>query len=65
MPLARIDLRKGKPAEYRRRVGQVVYEAMLNVGVPPDDRFQVLTEHDPDGLVYAPGYVSQRWPTAA
>ena len=57
MPLARIDLRKGKSADYRRRVGQVVYEAMLSVGVPPDDRFQVIQEHDADGLVYDPGYL--------
>ncbi|MFI8718327.1 tautomerase family protein [Stenotrophomonas sp. NPDC077464] len=57
MPLARIDLRKGKPADYRRRVGQVIYDAMLSVGVPPDDRFQVIQEHDADGLVYDPGYL--------
>lgn len=57
MPLARIDLRKGKPADYRRRIGQVVYDAMRSVGVPENDRFQVIQEHDADGLVYDPDYL--------
>lgn len=57
MPLARIDLRKGKPALYRQQVGQVVYDAMLSIGVPLNDRFQIITEHDADGLIYDPGYL--------
>lgn len=46
MPLVRIDLRKGKDEAYRQTVGRTVYEAMVSVGVPEKDRFQVLTEHD-------------------
>ena len=57
MPLVRIDLRKGKDSEYRQRVGQVVYDAMRSVGVPENDRFQVIQEHDANGLVYDPGYL--------
>ena len=57
MPLARIDLRKGKTAAYRQRVSQSVYDAMLSVGVPKDDRFQVIQEHDADSLIYDPGYL--------
>lgn len=57
MPLVRIDLRKGKTAEYRRRVGQAVYDALIGVGVPRDDRFQVIQEHDSAGLVFDPGYL--------
>jgi hypothetical protein len=34
MPLVRIDLQKGKDAAYRKRIGRVVYEAMVGVGVP-------------------------------
>ena len=41
MPLVRIDLRKGKDAAYRREIGLVVYEALVGVGVPTNDRFQV------------------------
>jgi hypothetical protein len=29
MPLVRIDLGQGQPAEYRRRIGEMVYQAML------------------------------------
>ena len=46
MPFARIDIRKGKDAAYRREIGRVIYEAMVGVGVPPKDRFQVINEHD-------------------
>ena len=46
MPLVRIDLRKGKDASYRQQVGRVVYEAMVSVGVPTNDRFQIVAEHE-------------------
>ena len=46
MPLVRIDLLEGKTPEYRAQVGQIVYQALLEcIGVPNDDRFQVITEH--------------------
>jgi len=57
MPLVRIDLRKGKDAGYRERVGQAVQDALAGVGVPSDDRFQVIQEHDEAGLVFDPGYL--------
>jgi Tautomerase enzyme len=31
MPLARIDLIKGKPSDYRRTIGDVVYKAMVEI----------------------------------
>jgi 4-oxalocrotonate tautomerase len=57
MPLARIDLRKGKDAAYRREIGRVVYEAMIGVGVPPKDRFQVIHEHDADDFLFDADYL--------
>lgn len=57
MPFARIELRKGKTETYRQQVSQVVYDAMLSVGVPRNDRFQVIQEHDATGLVYDPEYL--------
>lgn len=58
MPLVRIDLRHGKPAEYRRAIGQVVYESLVSaVGAPVDDRFQVITEHSSDGMIFDPSYL--------
>ena len=61
MPLARIDLIKGKSAEYRRTVGDIVYEAMVEaLGAPKDDRFQIITEHSPDALIADENYLGIR-----
>jgi 4-oxalocrotonate tautomerase len=57
MPLVRIDLCKGKDASYRQRVGRVVYEAMVGAGVPANDRFQVVSEHDVDNFLFDPDYL--------
>jgi phenylpyruvate tautomerase PptA (4-oxalocrotonate tautomerase family) len=57
MPFVRIDLAAGKPASYRKTIGDVVYDAMrATIDVPEDDRFQVITEHPVDGLVFDPHY---------
>jgi phenylpyruvate tautomerase PptA (4-oxalocrotonate tautomerase family) len=58
MPLVRIDLRQGKPLEYRRKIGEMVYRAMREtINMPEHDRFQVITEHPADGLVYDSSYL--------
>jgi 4-oxalocrotonate tautomerase len=52
MPFVRIDLPRGKTPEYRRTLGDVVYEAMIQtINVPANDRFQVITEHPADELI--------------
>jgi phenylpyruvate tautomerase PptA (4-oxalocrotonate tautomerase family) len=51
MPLVRVDLAKGKPEAYRRAIGDAIYEAMISaLNVPKDDRFMVITEHEPAEL---------------
>ena len=61
MPLVRIDLLQGKPAEFRRRVGEIVYQTMVDtLNVPPKDNFQLITEHDQDELIYDPEYLNIR-----
>jgi len=58
MPLVRIDLPAGKPAEYRSAVGEVIYAAMRQVlNVPKDDRFQVIAEHAQADLVIDPAFL--------
>ena len=58
MPLVRISLREGKPPAYRRAIADAVHRAMVEtIDVPPLDRFQVITEHPADGLVYDPAYL--------
>ena len=57
MPFARIDLIKGKPAEYRRAIGQIVYAAMVEIlKAPEHDRFQVITEHEEENFIYDPSF---------
>ena len=58
MPLVRIALREGKSPAYRRAIGDAVHRAMVEaVNAPPLDRFQVVTEHPADGLIYDPAYL--------
>ena len=58
MPLVRIDLARGKPSDYRRAVGEVVYDAMrTTLNVPEDDRFQIINEHPAENLSIDPGYL--------
>lgn len=58
MPLARISLPAGKSADYKKTVGDVVYEAMLpTLKAPEHDRFQVITEHSPADLIADPDYL--------
>ena len=61
MPLARIDLVAGKSAEYRRTIGDVIYDAMIEtLKAPKDDRFQIFTEHAPDCQVADENYLGVR-----
>jgi 4-oxalocrotonate tautomerase len=58
MPLARIDLIAGKSAEYRRTIGDVIYDAIIEIlKAPKDDRFQIFTEHAPDCQVVDENYL--------
>jgi 4-oxalocrotonate tautomerase len=58
MPLARIDLTQGQSAEYRQAIGEVVYDAMVEIlKVPEGDRFQVITEHPAQNFIFDPDYL--------
>ena len=62
MPLVRIDLPRGKSTEYRRTLGDVVYEAMIQtINVPANDRFQIITEHAPEDLNFAESYLGNTY----
>jgi phenylpyruvate tautomerase PptA (4-oxalocrotonate tautomerase family) len=61
MPFARIDLIKGKTAEYRATVADVVYQGIVDVLKAPDgDRFMVIGEHSPDNLIYDPAFLGMK-----
>lgn len=58
MPLVRIDIIKGRTAAQRRSLGDAVHRALVEaIGVPAADRFQVITEHEANELVYDRNYL--------
>ncbi len=58
MPLVRISLMAGRSADDRRKIGDVVHQAMVDtIKCPPQDRFQVITEHTRENFLYAPTYL--------
>ena len=58
MPLVRVSLRKGKPANYRKAILDGIYSAMISTfNVPKDDRFMVINEHDEPDFSYSPTYL--------
>jgi 4-oxalocrotonate tautomerase len=58
MPLVRIFLREGKSAQYRRALADGVHQAMVEaIDAPAQDRFQVITEHSANDLIYDPSYL--------
>jgi 4-oxalocrotonate tautomerase len=61
MPLARIDLIEGQSNDYRETIGEVVYDAMIEIlNVPKGDRFQVINEHPARGFIFDPDYLGIR-----
>jgi 4-oxalocrotonate tautomerase len=63
MPLVRIDLNKDASADLVRVVSEAVYGAMVEVAnVPANDKFQIITRHTADELVYpAEGYLGVQY----
>jgi 4-oxalocrotonate tautomerase len=63
MPFVRIDLNKDAPAERVRVVSQAVYRAMVELAnVPVNDRFQVVTRHSADEIIYPEdGYLGAKY----
>ncbi len=58
MPLVRISLREGKSAAYRRAIADGIHRALVEtVGVPALDRFQVITDHSGEELIYDSSYL--------
>jgi hypothetical protein len=61
MPLARISVAQDISNEHLQRISDAVHESMITTfEVPAKDRFQVLTRHAPNELVFAPEYLGIR-----
>src|ERR1700730_1249441 len=58
MPLVRIALRKGTTQAFTRKWSASVHRAMVEtIKIPEQDKFQVITEHDAESLIYDPSYL--------
>ena len=58
MPLVRVEIKKQQDPTYAKRVGQLIYASMRSaIGVPEDDNFQILAEHDEQHFIFDPGYL--------
>jgi phenylpyruvate tautomerase PptA (4-oxalocrotonate tautomerase family) len=58
MPLTRIALRTGKPAEYRQALTQGIQRALIDTcNVPADDIFMLINEHDEANFVFDRQYL--------
>ena len=61
MPLVRISVIHGKSAAPLRSLGDAVHRALVEtVGVPENDRFQLLSERGPGELVYDDRYLGMQ-----
>ena len=62
MPLARIDLVRGKSASFRKTLGEIVYKAMLDtINVPANDKFQIISEHAAEEFNIADSYLGNNY----
>jgi phenylpyruvate tautomerase PptA (4-oxalocrotonate tautomerase family) len=61
MPLVRISLQAGKPDAYRSAIADNVYLALREtVNIPEGDRFQIVTEHKPQQLIFDPNFMGMQ-----
>jgi 4-oxalocrotonate tautomerase len=58
MPLVRISLQQGKSEQYRKAVADGIHQALVEaIEAPAQDRFQIITEHPANALIYDPSYL--------
>jgi 4-oxalocrotonate tautomerase len=58
MPLVRISVPVNRDAGYRRKVSEAVHQALVDaIGIPPADRFHIITAHDAEDLIFDPSYL--------
>ncbi len=52
MPLLRIDMIKGRSAQERCALADTIHACVVEAfGVPLRDRFQIITEHEPEQMI--------------
>jgi phenylpyruvate tautomerase PptA (4-oxalocrotonate tautomerase family) len=57
MPVMDITVRRGRTSEQLRSLADALHDALVaEFAIPPEDRFQVIHQCDPDELIYDPTY---------
>jgi phenylpyruvate tautomerase PptA (4-oxalocrotonate tautomerase family) len=50
---------QGRPVEFGRRIGEIVYQTMVEkLNVPAKDNFHTITEHTKNNLIYSLDYLN-------
>ena len=58
MPLVRVSLRRGKPDDYKKAIGDGVYQALRETfTVPEEDRFITVSEHSESEFQFSKTYM--------
>ena len=58
MPLVRVSLRRGKSEDYKRAIGDGVYQALRETfTVPEEDRFIIVAEHAESEFQFSKTYM--------
>jgi 4-oxalocrotonate tautomerase len=61
MPLVRISLLQGRSPAVIQKIADAVHRSLVEtISIPQLDRFQVITEHTKEQLVYDPEYLNVR-----
>lgn len=59
MPLTRISLREGRPADQLKIISDTLHQTLVDeFDVPVDDRFQIIDIYPADRLIYDPHYLA-------
>ena len=57
MPLVRISLLAGKSDTQKRKIADAAHRALVEaISIPAQDRFQIITEHAKNDLIYDPSF---------
>lgn len=58
MPLIRIDFQKRQDDSFGKRLGDIVYRAMMGtINIPEKDNFQIIREHDSNHFIFDESYL--------
>ncbi|HEX5659304.1 MAG TPA: tautomerase family protein [Polyangiales bacterium] len=58
MPFVRISVVEGGASRFKAQISEAVHTALVEkFNVPSDDRFQAISVHGPDELIYPPAYL--------